>query len=399
MTEVLSFTFQALRPNGVVESGVVEASSREAAVSMLGARGLFPMDIAVRNAKESAATRRVSTEDLAAGLRALAALLRSNLPLSRALAIMPELAPPRWAAALPGIHGRIEQGESLATALEGSSLRLPSHVIGIVRAGDAGSGMAGAVDAAALLLESRAMTEAGLRSALAYPMILLTAGSASVVLLVTIVLPRFAEILADSGQALPTTTRIVLGVGRLAPHALAPLAVIAGMGALLWRAWIERPGARIRWHAFLLSVPLVGAIRRSSATANAASTLAALLRAGVPLGAALPHAGRAAGDAAIETVFMSARDRVSAGESLSAALTAGDVLPVTTIRLIRVGEEAGDLTAMLSHAADIESTQAARRLQRVLRLIEPMIIVVLGGIVMVIAAALLQAMYGFRLSQ
>ncbi|HEX7051882.1 MAG TPA: type II secretion system F family protein [Longimicrobiales bacterium] len=397
MTENVSFTFRALRANGAVETGVVEAPDRDAAASLIGTRGLFPIEISAREAT-SRNFRRIGADDLAAGLRALASLLRSGLPMSRAISILQELTTPAWAAALPGIRRRIEQGESLAAALEKSTLPLPPHVIGIVRAGEAGSGIAEAVETAAGLLEARAAARAALRNALAYPMLLAVAGSASVLLLVTVVLPRFAEILTDAGQTLPTATRVLLALGRIAPVAAGPAAVAVAAAVFVGRWAVARHGVRARWHAFLLSVPLVGAIRRSAATANAASTLAALLHAGVPLSAALPHAGKASGDAAIDAGFQAARNRIAAGEPLSAALAAGGTLSGATIRLLRVGEEAGDLAGMLRRAAEIESAQALRKLQRVLRLVEPALILLFGGIVMLVAAALLQAMYGYRLS-
>lgn len=397
MTETVSFAFRALHPDGSVVAGVIEAPSREAAASFIGAQGLFPLEVAARGPRRRW-LHRAGVDELAAGLRALAALLRSGLPMSRALSVMQEVAGPAWADALPGIRRRIEQGESLAVALEKSSLSLPPHVIGIVRAGEAGSGLAGAVDTAARLLEQRAAARAALRNALAYPIMLAVAGSASVGLMVSVVLPRFAEILADTGQALPMSTRILLRLGQIAPHLIAPSAIALVVAAGLARAWLTRPDARRRWHAFLLSVPVIGSIRRAAATANAASALAALLRAGVPLSAALPHAGRAAGDSAFEVEFLAARDRIARGEPLSTALGAGGILGGATLRLIRVGEETGDLAGMLGHAADIESAHAARRLQRALRLVEPALIVVFGGIVLAVAAAMLQAMYGYRLS-
>lgn len=397
MTRIFSFAFRALRANGTVEAGVVEAPNRDVAVALISARGLFPIEVSTHVPAERS-IRRPGAVDLAAGLRALASLLHSGLPLSRALSIMTELAAPAWLAALPGIRHRVEQGEPLAAALEHSSLRIPPHIIGIVRAGEAGSGIAGAVEAAASLLESRAAARAALRSALAYPMILAVAGSASVALLITIVLPRFAEILTDTGQTLPTATRALLMLGEIAPRTVLPATLVAVTAVLLWSVWLSRPGTRVRWHRFLLSIPVLGSIRRSSATANAASTLSALLRAGVPLSAALPYAGQAAGDSAVEAEFLSARTRIAAGEPLSAALGAGNTLSGATIRLVRVGEETGDLAGMLSHAADIESAQTIRRLQRALRLLEPTLIVLFGGIVTVVAGALLQAMYGYRLS-
>jgi len=396
VTGSITFEFRALHADGKLEAGSIEAPDRETAAALIGARGLFPVEITARKSSPRR-FRRIGADDLAGGLRALASLLRSGLPMSRAIAILQELATPAWLTALPGIRQRIEQGESLAVALEKSTLPLPPHVIGIVRAGEAGSGLADAVETAASLLEGRAATRAALRNALAYPILLATAGSASVLLLITVVLPRFAEILTDAGQTLPAAARALIAVGQFAPAAVVPVTLTVSAALVIGRWAITQPGVRVRWHKVLLSTPIIGTIRRSSATANATSTLAALLHAGVPLSAALPHAGQAAGDAAIDAAFQAARKRIAAGEPLSAALEEAGVLPMATIRLLRVGEEASDLPGMLRRAAEIESAQAMRKLQRAVRLLEPALILVFGGIVMLVAAALLQAMYGYRL--
>ncbi|HMJ57579.1 MAG TPA: type II secretion system F family protein, partial [Gemmatimonadales bacterium] len=224
-----TFAFTAVRPNGAVETGVVEAETREAAASLIGARGTFPITVTRRSAGLGGAHTRVGGQDLALGLRALATLLQSGIPLARALAILDDLAPPAWKSALPDLRHRVEQGQPLGVALEASSLTLPAHVIGILRAGEAGSGLAAAVEQAALLLETRAATRAALRSALAYPAMLAVAGGASVTLLVTVVLPRFATLLIDYGQSLPLSTRVVLGIGALVRVlALPTIALVAG---------------------------------------------------------------------------------------------------------------------------------------------------------------------------
>jgi len=391
----VTFAFTAVRPSGAVETGVVEAETREAAASLISARGAFPVTVARRSAALGAHAR-IGGQDLALGLRALATLLQSGIPLARALAILDDLAPPAWKSALPDLRHRVEQGQPLGVALEASSLRLPGHVIGILRAGEAGSGLAAAVEQAAQLLETRAATRAALRSALAYPAMLAVAGGASVTLLVTVVLPRFASLLIDYGQSLPLSTRVVLGIGTVAKVlALPTIAALAG-ATFLWRRWVREPTGERRWHSLLLAAPVLGTVRRSAAAASACSALAALLDVGVPLDAALPHAARATGDRAVEASLLTARKRIETGDRVSAALHAVGALTPTVVRLVRVGEETGQLGAMLAHAARIEAQHAQQLLQRAIRVIEPLLILAFGGIVMLVAAALLQAMYGLR---
>jgi type II secretory pathway component PulF len=390
-----TFTFKAMRRDGTVETGVLDASSRDAAVALIGSRGAFAIEVAGAPAAHQGQLR-IGADDLALGLRALATLLGSGIPIARGLAILPDLAPPGWLAAVPELRRRVAQGEHLAAALSASGLPLPSDVIGLIQAGEAGSGLTRAAEAAAQLLETRAAAKAALRSALAYPLLLAVAGSASVALLVGVVLPRFAGLLADTGQALPASTTLVLGLGGVARSALIPVLFALAGGVALWRAWIARPEGLGHWHRLLLEAPIVGPIRQAAAAASACSTLAALLDAGVPLAAALPHAARATGDRAIESRLLAARQHIARGEAIGAALGAERALTPTAVRLVRLGEETGQLARMLAHAGAIESAQALQRLQRAVRALEPALILLFGGLVMIVAAALLQAMYGLR---
>lgn len=395
MTFVLTFAFRAVRPDGSMDSGVIDAEDRDAAAALLGARGLFPIELAE---DESARNRRVrvGSEDLALGLRALSTLLVAGLPISRAMRLLAESAPEAWRRALPDLQRRIEQGQSLGDALERSPLPFPPHTIGIVRAGEAGSGLAAAVERAAHGLEERAETRSELRKALSYPLLLFVTGSACIALLVGVVLPRFAGLLMETDQALPAVTRFVLRLGELGQPGLLATLVLGFGCAAGWHASASHPGALAWRHGLLLRVPWIGPIRRSSASANVCSALASLVDCGVPIATALPEAARASGDAEIERRLRSVRRRIIVGESFSAALAAERAMTPSAIRLVRVGEETGELPAMLEHAARIESRQSLRRVQTLVRFVEPGMILAFGGVVMLIAAALLQAMYGLR---
>ena len=394
MSQVVAFTFTAVRRDGSREQGVIEATTREAAVALLGSRGAFAIALAAPAAHQRRS--RASAEDLALGLRALVTILASGVPLARALAMLEDLVPDSWHAALPELRRRVEQGERLGAALEASPLPFPPQVIGIIAAGESGSGLVAAAESAAQLLEQRAAMRAALRNALAYPCMLAVAGSASIALLVGFVLPRFAELLTDYGQTLPFTTRAVLTFGAVARMTVVPGLLGLALLVAVLPAWLA-PRDRIRrLHGILLRVPAVGDIRRSQATAHACSTLAALLSSGVPLAGALTHAASASGDREIEARLLRAREGIARGDRISAALKGVAAFTPTAIRLVRVGEETGKLADMLAHASRIEATQALQRLQRLTRGLEPLLILLFGGFVMVVAAALLQAMYGLR---
>jgi type II secretory pathway component PulF len=335
-------------------------------------------------------------DQLAIGLRVLADFLESGLPLARALASLEELAPPAWRAVLPAVREGVRQGKPLTTALTLGTRRFPPLVLGIVRAGEAGSGLAASVRRAAELVEESAATRSAIRGALAYPIVLATAGSVAVALLVGVVLPRFAAILADLGQSLPASTQLVLHAASFAQRWLLPAAFGVVVGAVAWRAWLAAESGVRAWHELLLHLPLLGAIRRSSATSRGCAAFAALLDNGVPMSLALKHAAAATGDACLEARLLDARAMVVRGERLSRALSEQAAATPTAMRLVRAGEESGRLASMLAHAARLEREHALQRTRAIVRLLEPSLVVLFGGVVAVVAAALLQALYSAR---
>jgi type II secretory pathway component PulF len=362
---------------------------------MLVSRGLYVLSLESHGHRF---TRRdpLSVADLALGLRILADLLESGLSVSRALHAFDELAPRGWRPALPHIRQSVREGQSLAAALSSAPVVIPGLVIGIAQAGEAGGGIGPAIRRAAELMESSAEMRASIRSALAYPVVVAAAGVMAIGILITVVLPRFAKILADLGQTLPASTRVVLRGADVMHAGLVPatLAAVVGVGA--WRAWTQTEDGRRGWHRILLSLPLLGAVRSGTAAARMAHSLSALLESGVSMGTALIFAARAASDAELEARLTLARAAVTAGEPLARALELNRATTPTVIRLVRAGEESGRLPAMLDHAARIEQQRADRIVRTGVRLLEPMLLMTFASVVALIAAALLQAIYSVR---
>lgn len=387
----VTYRYVALRPDGGFENGVLEAAGREAAAEVLAGRGVFPIEVRPEAVAERAG--RVTTADLALGLRALGTLLGAQLSMRRALGALEELVPPSWRQALPAIQEAVREGRSLANALAGAGLGLPPIAKGIIEAGEAAGALGPAVRRAAEVLESSDALRSAIRGALAYPLILAGAGVASIALLVGVVLPRFEAILRDLGQAVPATTRLVLAVAEAARIVAVPGVLAIILVAIAWRVWTGTIAGREKWHAFLLALPKLGAVRRSGATARVTAALAALLERGVPVPAAISVAAQTGGDAALSSRLAATREAVVGGERLSTALSATDALTPTAARLMRAGEDSGSLVEVLEHIARIEAERTERQVRAAVRLIEPALILLFAGLVALAAAALLQAVY------
>jgi general secretion pathway protein F len=386
------FSYQAATATGAIARGTVDAASAREAREIVASRGLLLLSLESRGSRRE---RRepLAVAELALGLRVLADLLESGLPMSRALHAFEELAPKGWRPALPHIRESIREGQTFANALASAPVAIPGLVVGIAQAGEAGSGIGPAIRRAADLMESAAEIRASIRSALAYPVVVAAAGVIAVGMLITVVLPRFAKILADLGQALPASTRVVIAGSNVARAGLVPGMITIGVGAAAWRAWTQTERGRRAWHRLLLGVPLLGSVRWAAASARMAHSLSALLESGVTIASALTLAARATSDAECEARLVAVRAGVSAGEPLSRALDANRAATPTVVRLVRAGEESGRLPSMLGHAARIEQQRADRIVRTGVRMLEPMILLTFASVVALIAAALLQAIY------
>ncbi len=389
-----AFRFRAAREDGEQVSGVLNAPTAAAALADLTGRGLFAL--AVREDGSAASrTARLPRSELADAFAGLAALLEAGVPADRALAEAEELSGRRVSPLFAEARRRVREGTSLSAALDAAG-GLPPMAIGLLRAGEAHGRIAAATRRLAEELEREAELRARVRAALAYPVFLAVVGTASVGLIVGLVVPRFAGLLSDLGQTLPPATRALIAVSRaVAAHGLLIAGVVA-IGAILGaRAAATGEGA-LALHRFLLDLPIIGPLRRRLASARACRALAGLLESGVPLLAALDLARGAAGDRAIAERLAQVREAVSQGERLGAALRRHDALAPAALRLATFGERSGRLAELVAQAARLEEAGADRALRALVGLLEPALIVGFGALVAFVAAALLQAVYSVR---
>jgi type II secretory pathway component PulF len=389
------FAFRAATTDGRIDQGNVDASSLAEARELLATRGLYVLDVADHGPRRLQRAH-LSGADLALGLRILADLLDSGLSVTRALHALEDLAPTSWRIALPAIQQSIKEGGGLAAALSCAPIAIPPLVVGIIQAGEGGAGLGPAIRQAAEITDAMVETKSAIRAALIYPAIVAVAGVLAVTVLVTVVLPRFAMILADLGQELPLSTRIVLQVATTARDALVPSSICATLALIAAKVAFDTPAGRRRRDRMLLALPVIGRIRRGAAVGRLSQSLSALLATGVPLTAALGCAARSVADDELEARLASVRSAVAGGEPLSRALMTFDAATPTTARLVRAGEESGRLADMLEHASRIERRATERLVRNLVRLLEPGLLLVFAGIVAFVAAALLQAIYSVR---
>jgi type II secretory pathway component PulF len=389
------YRYEAARSDGRVVKGRLEASTAPHAAAVLLERGLQPIRLDAAEPSASG-TRAAPRRDLAIAFRGLAALSAAGVPLEKAIAATEGLTRGSLRSCLAGARARLHDGCGVAQAFEDESGTVPPLVVGMLRAGERTGRLDATLGQVASHLEREADLIARIRHALAYPALLLVAGLASVVIIGTLVVPKFAALLDDMGQRLPPATRLLLAGSAFFTGHWPALLLSLGVALALFTGWLRTAAGRSRFHRYMLALPVLGPLRHGLAMVRVCRGLGGALEAGMPLLPALDTARDAAGDLAIASRVVNAKERVARGEPLASALGKERVLAGGPLQLAAVGESSGQLGIMLLGAGDLAAQESERGIGAIVTLIEPLLVVLLGGLVAFVAAALLQAVYSLR---
>lgn len=382
------FNYRARGANGRLQRGVQAADSARHARQLLRERGL-----AVEH-MQSVQERRwgggLSAGQLALFTRQLATLVQASLPLEEALAaVAAQSARPAQASLVQALRLHIIAGHGLAQALACHPGSFPELYRAAVAAGESCGHLGAVLEQLADYTQARLQARQRIQMALVYPLILLLASMAIVLFLLGFVVPDVVAMFADSGQALPWLTRALIVVSdAVADHGWLGLllSVMAGVAAALA---LRRPGVRLRWHQWLLRVPLLGTTVRAMEAARFASTLAILGHSAVPLLDALRTAASVVGNLSMRARLLLVAEAVRQGTSLTSALGQAGDLPPMMLHMIACGERVGELNPMLERAAQQQERQLAAQLALLASLFEPLMLVVMGSVVLLIVMAIL----------
>ena len=393
-----TYAYQAVDGSGKRTRGQAQAVSSGALARTLEERGLFVLDVA--ESGEAGAGRQGfrfgRRREVLEVTRALAALLPVGMPLAQALNAASGVASGDVKAALQEVRARVERGDTLSTALaEHRNLFSPLYV-GLVRAGERSGDIDAAFGRLAAQLERDEALRGKILSASIYPLLLATAGSVAVTVLLFFVLPRFVTLLEGSGAKLPRSTATLLAFSA-GLHRLWPVLLLIPLAIAAFAAWATNTdeGRRV-WSRILLTLPGVRTLRRYALAGRFARLVGVLLGGGAPLLTALDDTVESIGDPLARDDTMRIRTRVREGSSLRAAVADSALFPPMLAQLIGVGEDAGQLRVFLTKSADIFEERTERATQRLATFLEPAMIVMFGAIVAFVALSLLQAIYGIN---
>lgn len=392
-----SFAYDAVDVNGRRQSGRSNADSAGALSRSLEERGLFVLRVAEEQAGSGTSWWRPGRKrEVLEFTRAMAALLPVGMPLARALGASTGVATADVAAAILDVKARVERGIPLADALAEHGRLFDPLYVGIVRAGERSGDLDSAFARLAEQIERAEQLQSRIVSAAIYPLLLASAGTIAVCVLVFFVLPRFVTLLEGAGATLPPTTRALLAATGVLQRAW-PVFVLLPFAAAALAAWVRNTNeGRRAWASFLLGVPMVRTLRQYAISARFARLLGVLLAGGAPLLPALDDTMESIGDPIAKDEIARLRGKVREGASMRQAVGESTLFAPLLAQLIGVGEDAGDLRTFLAKSADIFEERTERATQRLSAIAEPAMIVVFGAVVAFVALSLLQAIYGIN---
>lgn len=388
------FAYIARDAKGQKVTGTISAANQRDVLAQLSSRALFPMHVDTSGIKQAAvrAGKRVKPQLMATFYGQLAGLLRSGVPLMRSLDVLRKQASnPALSEVLGQVCSLVEDGTSMGEAMAKFPNTFSEMGVNMVRAGAEGGFLEDALDRVAQFTEQQADIKARTMGAMIYPVVLTVIGGLVVVALLIFVVPKFKDLFAQlrARGELPAVTETLLGLSDfLTSYWYVPVAVLGG---LYWwiSSWLATNNGRMFVDRWSIKLPGAGKILLSLSVARFCRVLGTLLKNGVPILKSLDISADAAGNRVLSGAIHKATENISAGQSLAKPLAASGHFPITITEMISVAEESNSLDTVLVEIADGLEKQTWRQLDLFVKLLEPLMLVMLSGVILVVVVALL----------
>jgi general secretion pathway protein F len=395
------FEYRGVDGAGKNLKGFVDAESARAARIQLRSDGVFPTELREGAAAAAAAAQAsrfeirlptfgVSLTDQAIATRQLATLVNAGVPLVSALGAVSEQSEnARLKAEFGRVRDRLNEGASLADAMASGGVFSDLYT-SMVRAGEAGGALEGILDRLAHYLESQVRLRNKVSAILVYPIFMLFFTAIVVAVLVTLVLPQITSLLESLDQELPFYTQAIITGSEWLRTWWWILALAAGAGFAGFRAFVRTERGRRAWDRTVLRLPVIGRVARVIAVSRFSRTLATLLAGGIPIVRAMDVGKDVAGNTVLGDAIDRARESITEGASIAAPLRQSGQFPPMVTQMIEVGEQSGQLEAMLDKVAETYDEEVETTVSRLTALLEPTLILVMVGIVLFIILSTLQ---------
>jgi general secretion pathway protein F/type IV pilus assembly protein PilC len=387
------FAYIARDLSGKSINGTISASSVRDAATQLGSKSLFPISITVDKTKQVRKTGRVGGAQMASFYGQLASLLRSGVPMLKALTVLSQQSGSSKTLrnAIAEIKSRVEEGESLPDAMARYPRIFNDMAINMSRAGSEGGFLEDALERVSAFVEQQEELKGKTMSALAYPLFVMGVGVVVVTVLLIFFVPKFEGIFQGlrSKGGLPAATELLLAISQFVQYYWwLILGGVAGT-VLLLNKYLDTAEGKQRADLIKIKMPLIGPVFLNLAVARFCRVLGTLLKNGVPILKSLDISRNAAGNSVLSKAIESASTEIQAGERLAKQLEKSGHFPPTVVEMISVAEESNTLDNVLVTISDNLERTTFRRLETVVGLLEPVMLLILAGLVMFVVLALM----------
>jgi type IV pilus assembly protein PilC len=393
-----TYVFKALDMVGAHAKGEVEAPSKQAVADQLKARGLIVVDIGEKGGSKNldiTLFERLKPADLTVATRQLATMVSSGMTLLRALYVLEEQTDSKpLKEAVVAVRKDVEAGLLFSAALARHPKVFSPLYVAMAEAGETGGRLDEALLRVADQLEKDDALRRQVKSAMVYPSVIFSFAAIVLVALVVFLVPVFAKVFEDFGGELPTITKFTVGLSDLFTQRFYLVIGFVVGSVVGFRRWKKSSWGRPQWDAIRLKFPFkIGPVVQKVALARWSRTLSSLVSSGVPILQAIEITGRTAGNTVVERAMDEVTKSVKSGGTIAAPLREAPVFPLMVAQMVGVGEETGALDTMLSKVADFYEDEVAAAVKGLTSLLEPLMIILVGGIVGFIVISMYMPMF------
>jgi type II secretory pathway component PulF len=395
----MTYAYVALDASGRKRNGTVDAASKEAAMQLVAGEGRYVLEIGEESGSSAsggqpASKGRISRSELALFTRRLADLSSAGLPLDRVLAVIAEQSEsPALAEVVEAALKEVRGGKPVSEALAAYPKLFGPIFCQTLRAGEASGQFSEVAERLAGFQENEVARRSQLTSAMIYPAILAFTAVAVIIFLLTFVVPKLSGVFASIGDELPLSTKLLMSLtGLLTKQGLYILVGLA-VAIVAFRYWVGTEPGRLAKDKFLLRAPVIGPVIQKATVSRFSRILGTLVYGGVPILQALDLAGLASGNSVFRKSSQLVEADVREGHAIASAMRDAGAFPPVLINMVAVGEETGNLPLMLGRVSDSLDFEVDNGMRRLMALVEPIIILVMGGFVGFVVISVLLPIY------
>jgi len=396
----MKFNYQARTTEGKLQTGVVEATGRDSAFNVLKTHGLFVVTLEEASdtpfyARSFSFFNKASKSDVVMFSRQVSIMFKSNVPIVETFrALAKQSRKQDFRDKIINIAEEIEGGTPLSRALSTHPKLFSSFYINMVKAGEAAGKLSEVFGYLADYLERQQAFSSKIKGAMVYPVFVVIVFIAVVSIIMVYVIPQLAEVLKGTGQELPFATKVVISISDFMKTSWWILLIILALGIFGFYKFSQTRKGKIAIDGFTLKVPILKGFLKKLYLARIALNLSTLISGGLPISASLEITGDIVGSDAYKQLILDTRDRVKRGEPISSSLERyPDLISPLFFQMVSVGEKTGTLDSSLENIVDFYQSDVDRALDGFIRLLEPIFIIVLGGVVAGLMGAVLMPLY------